>query len=66
MESTPHWYTPQVEHVAQALFDRYCERCERRGTKPHHPSGTRVKDMPSPYRDDYWLDALAAINASEQ
>jgi hypothetical protein len=60
----PPWHTPQIERVAQALFDHHCERCARRGSEPHHQPGTLVRDMPPSYRDDYWLDARAAIEAA--
>lgn len=51
----------QVERVAQALFDRLCERCAARGHTPHHPQGTLVRNMPPSYRDDYLDDARAVL-----
>jgi hypothetical protein len=55
-----------IELVAQSLFDRHCQRCKARGTEPHHPAGTLVRDMPPSYRDDYIADARAAIEAMRE
>ncbi|MGU3387239.1 hypothetical protein ACLBYG_22205 [Methylobacterium sp. D53M] len=56
--------TPEVEAAAQALFDRYVARLKPRYAEPHHPEGTRVSAMPPSYRDDYILDAKAALAAA--
>lgn len=54
------------EQVAQALFDRGCERAMMRGQTPHHKPGTLVANMPASYRDDYMADALAIIEAMHE
>lgn len=53
----------QIVAVAQALFERTCERALARGHEPHHKPGTRVSDMPPSYQDDYLADARAALAA---
>lgn len=55
-----------VERVAQALFDRECQRAKLRGRSSHHKEGTLVVNMPPSYRDDYLSDARAAIEAMRE
>lgn len=55
-----------IEAVAQALFDRLCQRCAARGREPHHRAGTLVRDMPPSYRDDYLDDARAVLESVER
>lgn len=56
-------YNAMVRHVAQAIFNRECERAYARGRVPHHAPLTPVESMPPSYRDDYFEDAKAIIAA---
>lgn len=56
-------YSAMIRHMAQAIFNRECERAYARGIAPHHAPGTLVESMPPSYCDDYIKDAEALFGA---